>query len=56
MKTNQAFRTVGESGKSLSIKMTEQLKAIGCSKKDEVKICVEEINGKKRIIIENAEM
>lgn len=56
MKTNQAFRTVGYSGQSLSVKMTEQLQAIGCEKGSKIKLHVEETDGKKRIIIENAEV
>ena len=55
MISNQAYKTVGENNASLLVRLTEQLKELNISKGDKIYCCVEEKDGKKRIIIEGVE-
>lgn len=56
MISNQKFAVVQSSGlEGLCLNMKPQLNALGAGKGDKVYVCVEESEGKKRIIIERVE-
>lgn len=55
MISNQGFRKVQRHGKAaLIVSMTQQLRDLGVECGDKVYIAVEDVDGKKRIIIEGA--
>ena len=56
MISNQTYTIIQKTGKcSLCIIATKQLKELNISKGDKIYCCVEEKDGKKRIIIEGVE-
>lgn len=55
MKSNQSYKRIGKNNTSLILRLTEQLKALNLKEGDKIYCCVEEIDGKKRIIVEGVE-
>lgn len=55
MISNQSYKVVGKNNKSLMVRMTEQLKELALKEGDKIYCCVEEKDGKKRIIVEGVE-
>jgi antitoxin component of MazEF toxin-antitoxin module len=52
MITNQSYPKARKVGNSMSVTLTEQLKALGITEDAKVLVYVEEVEGKKRIIVE----
>jgi len=55
MISKQGYKIVGKNNASLLVRLTEQLKELNIKEGDKIYCCVEEIDGKKRIIIEGVE-
>jgi len=52
MISNQQYKIIGKNNTSLIVRMTEQLKELALKEGDKIYCCVEEKDGKKRIIVE----